>query len=303
MDEPKDITPVLRPAPTPPADARPRKLSVTKIESWMRDPYQIYAKYVLDLDALDPVDADPGGAERGTFIHAALEKFIQEFPDRLPDDAAAQLLNFGRTALTEMRIPQEVEAFWWPRFEKIAEQFVRQERDWRVEAKPYLSEVSGSWQFEAAGGPFTLTGKADRIDKLNDGSYAIIDYKSGFTPENGEVKSGLSPQLPLEALMLERGGFEKIPAGKTSALVYWKVTGSGQKPVEKKSVAPKDYSITQMIEDAEAGLKALVERFDDAATPYLSQPRADAKPRFSDYDHLARIKEWGVSGDEGGETS
>jgi ATP-dependent helicase/nuclease subunit B len=303
MDEPQEIRPVSRPAPTPPAAARPRRLSVTKIESWMRDPYQIYAKYVLDLDALDPVDADPGGAERGTFIHAALEKFIQEFPDRLPDDAAAQLLNFGRAALTEMRIPQEVEAFWWPRFEKIADQFIRQERDWRLDAKPYLTEISGSWQFEAAGGPFTLTGKADRIDKLRDGSYAIIDYKSGFTPENGDVKSGLSPQLPLEALMLERGGFEKIPAGKASALVYWKVTGSGQKPVEKKSVTPKDYSVEQMVADAEAGLKALVDRFDDAATPYLSQPRADARPRFSDYEHLARTKEWGVAGDDGGEAA
>jgi ATP-dependent helicase/nuclease subunit B len=301
MDAPEKIAAVARPAPTPPVEARPRKLSVTRIESWMRDPYQIYAQYVLGLKAFDPVDADPGGAERGTFIHAALEKFIQAFPDRLPEDAVTQLLGFGRAALTEMRIPQEVEAFWWPRFEKISEHFIRQERAWRSGAEPYLTEVSGSWQFDAPGGKFTLTGKADRIDKCRDGSYAIIDYKSGFAPENGDVKSGLSPQLPLEALMLERGGFEQIPSGKASALVYWKVAGSGQKPVEKKAVSPKDYSVEQMVADAEAGLVALVKHFDDATTPYLSQPRAEAKPRFSDYEHLARVKEWGISGDEGGE--
>lgn len=302
MDAPAEITPVTRPAPAPPVEARPRRLSVTRVESWMRDPYQIYAKYVLDLDALDPVDADPGGAERGTFIHAALEKFIKKFPDRLPDDAVPQLLEFGRAALAELRIVPEVEAFWWPRFEKIAEQFIRQERDWREKAKPCEMEISGSWTFDAAGGPFTLTGKADRIDRLIDGSYAIIDYKSGFTPESGDIRDGLSPQLPLEALLLEKGGFGQIPAGKVSDLVYWKVTGSGQRPVEKKSVRPKDYSVEQMIEDAGTGLKALVERFDDPATPYLSQPRADAKPRFSDYEHLSRIREWGISGDdEGGE--
>jgi ATP-dependent helicase/nuclease subunit B len=104
--------------------------------------------------------------------------------------------------------------------------------------------------------------------------------------------------LPLEALMLECGGFKDIAAGKVSELVYWKVTGSGQKPVEKKSIKPKDYSVGEMIADAAAGLQELVERFDDPATPYLSQPHADAKPRFSDYEHLARTKEWGVSGDE-----
>ena len=271
---------------------------MTQIESWMRDPYQIYARYVLGLRALDPVDSDPGGAERGTFIHAALEKFIVTFPDQLPPDAEKQLETFGRAALTEMRIPQEVEAFWWPRFEKIVVEFIRQEREWREAAKPYLTETSGKWQFESVGGPFVLTGKADRIDKFRDGSYAIIDYKSGFTPENNAVKSGLSPQLPLEALILECGGFDKITAGKVSELVYWKVTGSGRTPVEKKSVRPKDYSVSEMIADAATGLQELVERFDDPTTPYLSQPHADAKPRFSDYDHLARTKEWGVSGDE-----
>jgi ATP-dependent helicase/nuclease subunit B len=301
MDEPQEIKAVSRPSPTPPVAARPRQLSVTRVESWMRDPYQIYAKYVLGLHALDPLDADPGGAERGTFIHAALEKFIHEFPGRLPDDAAQKLLVFGRAALAEMRIPQEVEAFWWPRFEKIAGQFIRQEREWREEARPLLTEVTGRWQFESSGGPFILTGKADRIDRFHTGGYAIIDYKSGFTPENGDVKSGLSPQLPLEALILERGGFENIPSGTVDALVYWKVTGSGQKPVEKKSVSPKEYSVGQMVADAEVGLKALVERFDDAATPYISQPRAAAKPRFSDYEHLARTREWGVSGDDGDE--
>ena len=294
MDQPRDVKPVSRPAPTPPLAARPRKMSVTRVESWMRDPYQIYAKYVLRLDALDPVDADPGGAERGTFIHAALENFVKTFPDEIPEDAAAQLLKFGRHALTEMRIPQEVEAFWWPRFEKIADHFIRQERVWRTEAAPFLTETEGRFQFETPGGPFVLTCKADRIDKFRDGGYAITDYKSGVVPEPRDVKAGLSPQLPLEALILERGGFEKTPAGKVRDLIYWKVTGSGQKPVERKSVAP----VEQMVADAEAGLKALVEKFDNPATPYLSQPRTDARPRFSDYTHLARVKEWGVSGDD-----
>ena len=303
MDRPSEIISILRPAPTPPVEARPRKLSVTRIESLMRDPYQIYAKYVLNLNALDPLDADPGGAERGTFIHAALEMFVREFPKTLPDDAKGQLLNFGQIALTEMRIPHEVEAFWWPRFEKIADLFIKQEREWREKASPNLTEINGRWKFESPGGSFILTGKADRIDKLLDGSYAIIDYKSGFAPEGRDVKAGLSPQLPLEAVILEKDGFEKISGGKVSELIYWKVTGSGQNPVEKKSATPKNTEIEQIIMDAETGLKELTARFDEASTPYLSRPRADAKPRFSDYEHLARTKEWGVTGDDGEESA
>ncbi|MBI1215135.1 MAG: double-strand break repair protein AddB [Alphaproteobacteria bacterium] len=303
MDRPAAVVPVARPAPAPPAEARPNKLSVTRIEAWMRDPYQIYAQYVLDLRKLEDIDADPGGAERGNFIHTALEKFIQAFPDRLPDDAAAQLLGFGRAALEDMRIPEEVEAFWWPRFEKIAGEFVRQERAWRENATPHSTEAGGEWSFETEAGGFTLTGKADRIDRFTDGSYAVIDYKSGGAPNKGDVLQGLSPQLPLEALMLSHGGFPGIEAGATSSLVYWKVTGSGQKPVELKEVIKDPEQLAHVVEEAEKGLRALVEKFADPATPYICQPRAVARPRFSDYEHLARVKEWGLSGDEEGEAA
>jgi ATP-dependent helicase/nuclease subunit B len=299
IDRPAEVKPVKRPEPRPPLEARPRQLSVTRVESWMRDPYQIYAQYVLGLRCLEDIDADPGGAERGTFIHAALEKFIKEYPDTLPPDAAKKLLEFGRTALKEQRIPQEVEAFWWPRFERVADEFIREERVWRESARPFITEVSGKWQFDTKTKPFTLTGKADRIDKFNEGSYAIIDYKSGFVPQSRDVAEGLSPQLPLEALMLKQGAFDKIPAGGDIAdLVYWRVTGSGQKPVERKSVLGRDVDMDTLLKEAAAGLMSLVDKFDDPATPYLSQPRAEAKSRFSDYEHLARVKEWGIAGDE-----
>jgi ATP-dependent helicase/nuclease subunit B len=298
MDMPGEVKPVSRPGPKPPVEARPRELSVTRIEAWMRDPYQIYARYILKLRCLEEIDADPGGAERGTFIHSALEKFIQAYPDKLPANSQEKMLEFGQAALKEGRIPQEVEAFWWPRFVKIAEQFVAQEREWRERAKPFLTEIEGSWKFEAEKGPFVLSGTADRIDKFAGDEYAIIDYKSGFVPKTGDVEQGLSPQLPLEALMLEKGAFEKIASGKVTDLVYWRVTGSGQKPVERKSVVGRDTNIAQIVSAAENGLKSLVDLFDKPETPYLSQPRAEAKPHFSDYEHLARVKEWGIAGEE-----
>ena len=75
------------PAPTPPVAARPRRLSVTRIETWIADPYSIYARDILRLRPLDPVDADPSAAERGTVIHRILEAFVRAHPDALPADA------------------------------------------------------------------------------------------------------------------------------------------------------------------------------------------------------------------------
>ncbi|MDD9901396.1 MAG: double-strand break repair protein AddB [Alphaproteobacteria bacterium] len=290
--------PPPRPAPCPPVHARPREMRVTRVEAWVRDPYQIYAQYVLGLDALDPVDADPGGAERGTFVHKALEDFVRAYPEALPDDAVEKLLQFGRDALDDMRVPDEVAAFWWPRFMRIADGFVEQERAWRQTALPVALERRGKWVFDAKGGLFTLTGTADRIDRAkSDGSYVIIDYKTGAAPTKTEVRNGLSPQLPLESLMLSRGAFGDDLLGGVSDLVHWKVTGSGKKPVEQ--ISPCDGKVTaeDLAQGAEDGLLNLITAFNDETTPYYSQPRAEALPRFSDYDHLARVREWRVSGD------
>ena len=46
-----------------------------------------------------------------------------------------------------------------------------------------------------------------------DGSFAILDYKTGQPPTGKQVRMGLSPQLTLEAAILREGGFEDIDAG------------------------------------------------------------------------------------------
>ncbi len=43
--------PVPRPEPKPARDARPTSLSVTEIETWLRDPYSIYARHILQAAA------------------------------------------------------------------------------------------------------------------------------------------------------------------------------------------------------------------------------------------------------------
>ena len=290
-------TPIQRPAPTPSVAARPRKLSVTQVETWMRDPYGVYARHILKLQALDPLDADPGAADRGSFIHEALDRFVKSWREgEAPEAAYERLLAFGKESFAPALASPGVWAFWWPRFERIARWFVTNEAARRKLATPLAVEGWGELTLPGPAGPFTLVAKADRIDHLGDGRLAVIDYKTGGVPSKGDLERGLAPQLPLEAMMAARGGFKDVPAGDVAEIAFWRL--SGGRPVAEI----KAYDAPQFAADAYEGLLRLIAAFDDPATPYLARPRAEHAPRFSDYEHLARVKEWSAAGDDGGES-
>ena len=276
------------PAPQPPVAARPRALSVTEIETWMRDPYAIYAKHILRLRALEPLDAEPAARERGIFIHDALDAFVSRFPRELPADAEAQLLDCGRRAFGAFLSRPAIWAFWWPRFERIARWFLATERERRAGLYGLASETRGTLALAAPAGTFTLRAKADRIERRADG-LVIADYKTGTVPTGPTVAQGLAPQLPLEAAIAMAGGFADVPPATIAALEYWRLSGLAT-PGEIQDIAPGDEAA--LVAAARAGLVDLVTRFDDPATPYRAAPVARNAPHFSDYAHLERVKEW-----------
>ena len=284
LDRPEADEQIQAPAPVPPVAARPRRLSVTQVETLIRDPYAIYARHVLNLKALDPIDADPGGAERGRFVHDALDAFLRAFPDALPADAYERLVAIGREALGRTVERPGVRAFWWPRFERVARWFVEHERERRAGIARTATELEGRIEFPAPAGPFVLTARADRIDAMADGGAEIVDYKTGAVPSRKDVAAGVAPQLPLEAAILAAGGFEGIGPAADPALAYWRLSG-GDPPGE---VAPVDADAA----DARAGLERLIGQFDDPDMPYIPQPHADRAPAFSDYEHLERLAEY-----------
>ena len=151
--------PIGMPEPRPPLSARPRQLSVTRIEAWMRDPYSIYARNILKLDPLDPLEADPGAAERGTFIHEALEKFVEQFPSGdLPPTSEKILIGLGEAAFGPALNRPAVRAFWWPRFQRIASWFLLEENKRRKSGMMSTkTEISGRHKFFTTQGEFTLT--------------------------------------------------------------------------------------------------------------------------------------------------
>lgn len=291
---PEEVTPIDPPAPRPPLAARPRRLSVTQVETLMRDPYALYANKILGLRALDPIDADPGAADRGLFIHKALEEFVRAHRGAgLPGEALAALLEFGRRSFGASLALPGVWTFWWPRFERIAAWFLQLEEARGPAIARSHVEVVGQRVLSAPGGAFLLTATADRIDTLHDGSLAILDYKTGTLPTKKAIAGGFAPQLPLEAAIAAGGGFEGIAAGPAGELAFWHLTG-GDPP--GKVVPLKDPGVLAV--EALAGLGAVIACFDDEATPYIARPRLSVAPRYNDYAHLERIAEWSVAAGE-----
>ncbi|MGH8735717.1 MAG: PD-(D/E)XK nuclease family protein, partial [Burkholderiales bacterium] len=180
LDQPeKPPRPILRPQPKPSVALRPRSLSVTEIELLLRDPYSIYARHVLRLQPLDAIDTPPGARDRGTVIHGAIEKFTKQFKDGLTADAFSELIKLGESEFAVLEDFPEARAFWWPRFQRIARWFAGWERTRRGDIAALTAETNGKIEIPVGERVFTLRARADRIERLADGSFAILDYKTG----------------------------------------------------------------------------------------------------------------------------
>jgi len=280
----------LPPAPNPPIKSRPRKLSVTQIEVWQHDPYAIYARHILGLVPMDKIDMEPGALDKGAVIHNILDTFLKEYPGELPSNSFTRLIEIGRKAFKPFEKRPGLMVFWWPRFERIANWFIEYELSWRQLASPVASEVTGAIPLKGPAGNFLLYAKADRIDQFQDGKLAIIDYKTGGIPGRLEVLAGLRPQLSLEALIIEKGGFKQIGAGKVSQLAYWQLGGGD--PAGMVKVINSGTDIGDIISKAEQGLVDLITAFDDPDTVYHPLPRQHLPPMRNDYEHLERVQEW-----------
>jgi ATP-dependent helicase/nuclease subunit B len=303
LDRPDEVKPIAQPAPKPPRATRPLKLSVTAIEDWLRDPYTIYAKYILKLSPLDPVDMPLSAADRGSAIHDALGEFTQTFANGLPDDPARALRGIGEKYFEPLMERPEARALWWPRFLRIANWFADWEIVRRGQVGAISAEIQGKIQIPLDNArTFILSARADRIERRSDGTYAILDYKTGQPPTGKQVRMGLSPQLTLEAAILREGGFDGIPADSSvSQIAYVRLSGNNppgeQKLLElkiNKSDAPQPPDVAA--DEARLKLEALIRTFEDENQPYNSLNLSMWSNRYGSYDDLARIKEWSAAG-------
>jgi len=280
------IPPAPRPSPQPPVDARPKKLPVTQIEKLIRDPYAIYAKYVLRLRPLDPLHAEADAALRGQALHKALELFIKDTATHLPDDAATRLADIAGQVFAQHVPWPAARALWQAKLDRATPWFLDSEATRRQTALPRLFEETG--HAELAGLGFTLEGRADRIDVSTDGEAVIYDYKTGALSTK-PVRVHFDKQLALLAALAHRGGFAKLPMPRVQKAAY---IGLGSEPKEDgESFTPADLD---KIWDEFA---LLIGSYMTDAKGYSAR-RAVYEQRWEqDYDHLARYGEWDETDD------
>ncbi len=286
LHTPENLPALPQPAYAPPLAARPQKLPVTAIDIWVKNPYNLYARYVLKLRALDALDQDPDASDYGQLIHSALELLTDKHPTGTIENIEAELLACGEQAFAPMMDRPAIACLWWPRFLAMVPWLAHIENTRRAKGITLYSELEGTWNMDADGIPFTLTARIDRME-IHNHAATIADYKTGTPPTETQVQKGDANQLPLQALVALHGTFKEGPNPKhVEALEYWHLGGNARK-CDVKPIS------TAFIPPAQTRLEALLIHYNDENSSYAAplNPTA-ADERYNDYEHLTRRQEW-----------
>ena len=287
-----EATPIAPPAPKPPLAMRPTRFSATQFDRLIGDPYAIYARHILRLRALAPLNEAPNAALKGTLFHEALQRFVQHHQrGKIGQEHLGFLIEIGKSLFAPWESHYEVRHFWWPQFIAVAQWFIEHDNVLRAPHDISFAELQGEMVFQIGARHFTVTAKADRIVHHGDGAVTIIDYKTGGVPTKKSVEKGRSTQMLVEAGLIATGGYSDIPAtDDIRSLSYWKLQGRTKDAGIKTDVTPKSFNASSLPQ----AMEALLARFEDEDMPYHAEPDARGGQAFSDYRHLARIKEWRV---------
>lgn len=281
LDDPDASMPVDRPEPKPSRAHRPGKISVTAVDRLKADPFAFYAQQILGLNRLEPVDADHSAAWKGTAVHKVLEDWLRE-----DDCDPARLMDRASALLKSETIHPMLRALWQPRLMEAIRWVEGRELENRsLGRRPLAAEIRGEAEIDGV----LLYGKADRIDRLSDGSLAIVDYKTGKAPAQKAVDAGFSLQLGLLGLIAEAGGFEGI-AGASRAHEYWSLSKYADQ--FGKCVRPdKKMGPDEFLEHARRNFGEAARKWLTGEEPFVAKLNPAYAP-YGDYDQLMRLEEW-----------
>ena len=290
LDRPAETIPfAARPQPSPAAEQRRVKISVTDFDQLKSDPYSFYAKRIMRLNVLEPVDAEPSHAWRGTLVHEILQHWFQQ-DDCAPDKLIAR----AEALLTDGTLDPLLRTLWQPRIADGLCWIANETERSRNEDGRRLLIAEEKGETELLGVP--ITGRADRIDALADGSLVIIDYKTGMPPKPKQVNAGFALQLGLVGLMAERGVIGGV-SGRALRFEYWSLAknkerafgyisvATSAKPSDKKPASDEFVAfIKGQAEEALSNWILGCEPFTAKLHPEYSD--------YADYDQLMRRQEW-----------
>ncbi|WP_353228662.1 double-strand break repair protein AddB [Novosphingobium sp.] len=288
LDRGDRVSPAPRPLPMPTAAQRRVDIAVTALDRLRGDPYQFYASAILRLQSLDPIDADPSPAWRGTAVHAILEAWHRA------GAPPGELVPLAEQALARMSAHPLMRALWQPRLID-ALLWIEDQHD-RLTGEGRRVVAFEKWGKLTVRGVL-IKGRADRIDRLPDGTLAIVDYKTGGPPSGKMVADGFALQLGLIGLMAEQGGIDGV-TGTPTRFEYWSLSarkkedgfGWSDEPIRegrKRSGVARDEFLPLTLRYLDEALDQWILGSD----PFTARLNPD-QPGYADYDQLMRLDEW-----------
>ncbi|MEY4953150.1 MAG: double-strand break repair protein AddB [Pseudomonadota bacterium] len=285
-----------RPMPRPTAAQRDVPLAVTALDRLRGDPYQFYASAILRLRSLDALDADPTAAWKGEVVHKVLDRWHKA------GGRAGELLALAAEELAEMRAHPLVRSLWWPRLQRGLEWIDEQIAEQRAEGREVLkSEIKGEMQYLGV----KVHGRADRIDRLADGSLGVVDYKTGAPPSGKMVENGFALQLGTIGLIAADGGFDGV-AGDPSHFEYWSLAknkadraafGYVYEPV-REGKKQSGIAREEFLAVTEDYLRDAILDYIKGDKPFTARLNPDLGG-YNDYDQLMRLDEWQARQEQG----
>ena len=276
-----------RPHPMPSAEQRRVPIAVTALDRLRGDPYQFYASAILGLRSLDPVDADPTPAWKGTAVHDVLKAWHEA------GGRPGELAPLAERMFDEMSAHPFMRAMWKPRLID-ALLWIEEETDRLAGEGREVLAIERKGEIVVDG--IRVHGRADRIDKLANGTLAVVDYKTGKPPSGTMVAEGYALQLGLIGLIAQQGGMEGV-SGEPVKFEYWslgrnKDRGFGymDSPVlegRKKSGLPPG----EFLPKTESFLNESIAKWILGSDPFVARLNPDL-PGYSDFDQLMRLDEW-----------
>ena len=281
LDDPGPPHPTDRPAPSPPAEQRPKNIWVTQVDRLKADPFAFYASAMLRLRELDPVDADYSARWKGDEVHKVFEAWLNR-DDCDPDQLRAR----AERLLSDEAIHPMLRALWAPRLLEAIDWIAEMERgNQETGRKPLKAEATG----EAPLAGIQVHGRVDRIDRLPDGGLAIVDYKTGKPPSKKAIEAGFALQLGLLGLIGRAGGFEGVN-GDPEAFEYWSLVRDRDR-FGKCVRADKDMDGSDFLDLAYRTFADAAQKWLTGTEPFTAKLNPAYAP-YGDYDQLMRLEEW-----------
>lgn len=276
----KNLIKIERPNPCPPVNLRPKKLSATNIERLIKNPYEIYCKYVLDLYKKDDINLQNNILIFGNVVHKIFEEYSLNY-NQIKIDKLTYLENIGKKIFNNYFYDDNASIIlFFDRFLEIAKKFIEIDEEIRKNGYEIFTELTGKCKINN----FTITAKADRIEKKCN-NLKIVDYKTGKVPSKNEVVTGISLQLLIEALIAKNNGFfENTDVDNIESVKYWALKCNNGRDLEINNVELKE-----LVEKTEKFLNYVIEYFNNIKNPYQATGKNKDK---NNYLHLSRLEEW-----------